>query len=747
MLAIDAPIAQFFDLDGTPLTNGYLFFGTASQNPEISPITVYWDQAGTQPAAQPVRTLNGYPVRAGRPATVYANGDFSLIVRNSRRELVLYTPSSQDALNDANLQAQIDALVDDIADLSQLELTASKIVSLENFASLFVGGDHTPALVEAISEARIVLIPNTRTWSFSGTFPIASGCSIIFVGKPTINMTVDNNERGLYFADGTENAHVSGDALVNLTVNTAGTDGSFNGAFTFSTFYYTTDPTGVRRCSIKGDILVDCQGPANGKPFSIYGYTEDVEIDGLHGSGTTNIAFTCHWSGNGSSGVLPTKTWHPHRIVLRRLRSDNSGSNLNSLVLSSVGKVTVEDCGSRLVEEGLFVFAGDYGYTYAANIGQNDACEVYICRHRTRAAADYGLSIDMISSGLNGSPIWVGSDHNARVVVDGFSVVVPAANTATNGIVASGLRVFDLRSWNFRDEGSNNTEYALELFGVTEAYIQGKAIARNGVLIRNCGEVNWHAHVEMFDPNPDIAEYGISASATSETTTTSGAVAAGGESITLASVATVMGPGGILRYNDGSVDHEMDILTSTKSGGAQTISITPAPVTIPDGSTVTLIQTIKALNIGAVEINGFGVGLRLTGSSTAKVRNVHLAGTKFKRCGVYDVEAAAVQGFRAIGTVHTHGGQRTTTTNRYGIFIGSNAASFIVNGAHFDRNNTRLRYLINIDNSATRGYVGNCLFESINSSATNPAAIFKNAATEVTIGTNHTVTGITPVYP
>lgn len=640
-----------------------------------------------------------------------------------------------------------DDLASAVSDVAEINTKFSKVVSLDDYAALFSGGDHTPALVEAISEARVVLIPSTRTWGFTGTFPIATGCSIIFVGKPTINMTVDNDNRGFYFSDGTENAHISGDALVNLTVNTAGSNGSFNGAFTFSTFYYTSDPTGVRRCSIKGDILVDCQGPANGKPVSIYGYTEDVEIDGVHASGTTNIAFTCHWSGNGSSGVLPTKTWHPHRIIWRRVRSDNSGSNLNCLILSAPGKITVEDCGSADVEEGILVFAGDYGYTYADNLEQNEACEVYINRWQARTAADYGLSVDMISSGLNSSPVWVGSDHNARVIVDGLSIVVPSANTATNGVVAQGLREFTMRGFNFRDEGSNNTEYAIELFGVTEARVQGKAISRNGCLVRNCGEVNWDVHVEMFNPDPDIAEYGISASATSETTTVDGAVSSGGESITLDSVATVMGPGGILRYNDGSADYEMDILTSTKVGGTQTISITPAPVAIPDGATVTLIQTTKALNVGAVEFNGFGVGIRLTGSSTAKVRNVHLAGTKFKRCGVYDVEAAAVQGFRAIGTVHTHSGQRTTTTNRYGFQMASNAASFVISGAHFDRNCTRLRYLINIDNSATRGFVGNCLFESINSAATNPAAIFKNTATEVTIGTNHTVTGVTAVYP
>jgi hypothetical protein len=94
MLAISSPLQQFFDLDGLPLDEGRLFFGVANQNPETSPITVYWDAAGTQPAVQPIQTLNGYPVRAGSPATIYADGDYSLTVRTRKGELVVYSRSA-----------------------------------------------------------------------------------------------------------------------------------------------------------------------------------------------------------------------------------------------------------------------------------------------------------------------------------------------------------------------------------------------------------------------------------------------------------------------------------------------------------------------------------------------------------------------------------------------------------------------------------------------------------------------------
>lgn len=99
MLATEAPFPQFFDTDGSPLDSGSLYFGVANQNPETNPITVYWDAAGTQPAAQPIPTLNGYAVRSGTIAAVYADSDYSLTVRNSRGNLVYMTPSAQAALN------------------------------------------------------------------------------------------------------------------------------------------------------------------------------------------------------------------------------------------------------------------------------------------------------------------------------------------------------------------------------------------------------------------------------------------------------------------------------------------------------------------------------------------------------------------------------------------------------------------------------------------------------------------------
>jgi parallel beta-helix repeat protein len=106
-LQIASPFQQFFDRDGSPLDNGFVYIGTANLNPETNPLTVYFDDALTIPAAQPLRTSNGYIVRNGSPARLYTSQeDFSLTVREKNSVLV-YTVA--DATSLSNLQTQLAA--------------------------------------------------------------------------------------------------------------------------------------------------------------------------------------------------------------------------------------------------------------------------------------------------------------------------------------------------------------------------------------------------------------------------------------------------------------------------------------------------------------------------------------------------------------------------------------------------------------------------------------------------------------
>lgn len=86
---INPPFRVFTDVDGEPLEDGFIHIGAVNQNPQAVPISVFWDSALTIPAAQPIRTLGGYPSRSGTPSRMYVAGDsYSISVSNKNGTLI-----------------------------------------------------------------------------------------------------------------------------------------------------------------------------------------------------------------------------------------------------------------------------------------------------------------------------------------------------------------------------------------------------------------------------------------------------------------------------------------------------------------------------------------------------------------------------------------------------------------------------------------------------------------------------------
>lgn len=85
-----APYTAIADIDGSPLDAGFLFFGEYNKDPELFPVPVYWDADFTVPAAQPIRTRNGYPVRNGSPTKVYLKtAQHSIVIKNRNGAFIL----------------------------------------------------------------------------------------------------------------------------------------------------------------------------------------------------------------------------------------------------------------------------------------------------------------------------------------------------------------------------------------------------------------------------------------------------------------------------------------------------------------------------------------------------------------------------------------------------------------------------------------------------------------------------------
>ena len=92
-LSVNPPYPIFAEADGQPLENGYIWIGEAYLDPQTNPINIYWDVELTIPAAQPIRTLNGYVVYNGTPSRFYTLGNYSIRVMNKNGNTV-YTSLS-----------------------------------------------------------------------------------------------------------------------------------------------------------------------------------------------------------------------------------------------------------------------------------------------------------------------------------------------------------------------------------------------------------------------------------------------------------------------------------------------------------------------------------------------------------------------------------------------------------------------------------------------------------------------------
>jgi hypothetical protein len=102
-VSISTPFPIFTDIDGQPLENGYIFIGIANLGPIGNPINVYWDAALTIPAAQPIRTLGGYPINNGTPARLYVNSNYSIQVQNRNGSVVYSAPVDTEFMSSANV--------------------------------------------------------------------------------------------------------------------------------------------------------------------------------------------------------------------------------------------------------------------------------------------------------------------------------------------------------------------------------------------------------------------------------------------------------------------------------------------------------------------------------------------------------------------------------------------------------------------------------------------------------------------
>jgi|PlaIllAssembly_1097288.scaffolds.fasta_scaffold08465_2 hypothetical protein len=162
-LSINVPFPVFQDRDGQPLDNGYVYIGTPYLDPQTNPVQVYFDEALTILAAQPLRTINGYVSNAGTPAQLYVNGvNFSIKVLDSKANLVYSFPDGSGISPNASGVQYDPAGAGAVSTNVQAKLR--EIVSVKDFGAICDGVTDDTAFIQTainycVSNQKDLFIP------------------------------------------------------------------------------------------------------------------------------------------------------------------------------------------------------------------------------------------------------------------------------------------------------------------------------------------------------------------------------------------------------------------------------------------------------------------------------------------------------------------------------------------------------------------------------------------------------------
>jgi hypothetical protein len=218
MLPVEQPFKTYTGLDGKPLNDGYVYFGQPNQNPEnpSQRVTVFWDAAGTIPAAQPLRTVNGYIMRSGTPANVFFDGAYSELVQDSKKRQVFYARTS--------------------AEFSVVTYVLQQLATVTNYLQLGLGAVVRP-LIDKVREPLSVqdfgIIGNGAADDTAGLKAAVAAAAV--AGKPLrwngAVCLVSGNIPGLHGVKhrgpgqvkrGSSTFNISGSGAANLYVSQAG---------------------------------------------------------------------------------------------------------------------------------------------------------------------------------------------------------------------------------------------------------------------------------------------------------------------------------------------------------------------------------------------------------------------------------------------------------------------------------------------------------------------------------------------
>lgn len=311
-LSINPPFPVFPDTDGQPLEDGYIWIGTAGLNPLTNPIVVYWDAALTLPAGQPVRTINGFPSRAGTPARLYAGSDYSIQVQNKNGSVTYSSMNATERYSDVVVSSvNAEEVIYDPPFVggiqTNVEAKLAQIISVKDFGAVGNGStDDTAAIQAALNAAQpfqTVFFPN-GVYIISNELVIGTD-NILITGNARINAKAGAQFEYMMKAVSRVNVTIENlkfDANKDLRKATATT--RYMGVAFLGCSDCTASNLKVQgcrgyngipgvaiaaasqsvRCTIKECVMIDCGDSGN---------SPTTDADGIFTSGEQNVIIGC----------------------------------------------------------------------------------------------------------------------------------------------------------------------------------------------------------------------------------------------------------------------------------------------------------------------------------------------------------------------------------------------------------------------------------------------------------------------
>lgn len=420
-LSINVPFPVFQDRDGQPLDNGYVYIGTPYLDPQTSPVQVYFDDALTIPAAQPLRTINGYVSNAGTPAQLYVNGvNFSIKVLDSKANLVYSFPDGSGISPNASGIQYDPAGTGAIATTVQAKLRES--VSVKDFGAVGNGiANDTVAIQNAVNAAqgKTLIGVDGESYLIRDEIVVPSNVTIDWQGATIIDdvqtyrpANQANRAKPLFYMYGVNNIKIK-NFVYESTITRATVSTSVPTGIIWIGDNSTTGSGPTHDIEISNITASNC---ANYTLFvAIVGNAYNLIVKNVDITGNCDYGINIEY-GEAATGPTPPNNYgmYPYNVIVENFNGYNNATSVGFLRVAAAYNIKFLNCYGENVKSFIYAWTGDRSIQRVSENVIFENCSHYAGANFLNGVVNY--IVQVLSPDKDGStgdplPAWTNQDH------------------------------------------------------------------------------------------------------------------------------------------------------------------------------------------------------------------------------------------------------------------------------------------------------------------------------------------------